>query len=49
MSRSGYTESDGDYDTLRVEGWRANVRRCLEGCAGQAFLWELYLALEAMC
>lgn len=51
MSRSGYTESDGDYDTadmLRMYGYQANVNRHIAGRAGQKFLWELYLALEAL-
>lgn len=51
MSRSGYVDSDGcddTYDFLRMCGWQANVRRCLGGRAGQKFLWELYLALEAL-
>lgn len=49
MSRSGYIESDGDdYNNLNIGGWQANVRRCLAGRAGQSFLWELYLALQAL-
>lgn len=50
MSRSGYVDYDGgdEHDHLRAAGWAANVRRCLAGKKGQAFLWELYLALEAL-
>lgn len=50
MSRSGYTEGDcsDTEDFLRMCGWNANVRRCIAGRAGQAFMWELYLALEAL-
>ncbi len=50
MSRSAYTEFDDcdEHDNLRVGGWQANVRRALGGKRGQAFLWELYQALEAM-
>lgn len=49
MSRSGYTEADCDpEEMLRVYGWQANVRRCIAGRKGQAFLWELYQALEAL-
>ena len=50
MSRSGYSEYDGGdaYDDLRAAGWAANVRRCMRGRAGQAFLWELYQSLEAL-
>lgn len=51
MSRSGYID-DGDCDStedfLRMCGWNANVRRCLGGRTGQAFMWELYQALEAL-
>lgn len=50
MSRSGYVEADDcdDHANLRIAGWQANVRRMMRGKAGQAFLWELYLALEAL-
>jgi hypothetical protein len=50
VSRSGYTDGDCDSaeDFLRMMGYNANVRRCLAGRAGQAFLWELYQALEAL-
>jgi hypothetical protein len=51
MGRSGYQDAD-DYDdadgALRIYGWRANVRRYILGRQGQAFLWELYQALEAL-
>lgn len=47
MSRAGYHEGDGDND-LAVYGWQANVRRCMAGRKGQAFLWEFYQALEAI-
>lgn len=51
MGRSGYIE-DGDCDStedfLRMCGWNANVRRCIAGRTGQAFMWELYHALEAL-
>lgn len=50
MSRSGYIDSDGgdEGDALRVYGWQANVKRCVNGRKGQAFMWELYLSLEAI-
>jgi hypothetical protein len=50
MSRSGYRDyDDGDAnDNLRQMGWAANVRRCIAGRVGQAFLWELYLSLGAL-
>lgn len=50
MSRSGYTDGDCDSqeDWLRMMGWQANVRRCMAGKNGQAFLWEFYLALESL-
>jgi hypothetical protein len=50
MSRAGYHEVDDcDHDEyLRQMGWQANVRRCIAGRKGQAFLWELYQALEAL-
>lgn len=50
MSRSGYIDGDGcdEFDALRSYGWRANVNRCINGRRGQAFMWELYLALEAL-
>jgi hypothetical protein len=47
MGRSGYQDADGDND-LAVYGWQANVRRCIAGRMGQAFMWELYQALEAL-
>lgn len=47
MSRSGYVDCDGEND-LAMYGWRANVRRCMAGRKGQAFMWQLYLALEAL-
>lgn len=50
MSRSGYQDCDGgdEFDNLRACGWQANVQRCISGRKGQAFMWELYLALEAL-
>jgi hypothetical protein len=51
MSRSGYTDDGDCYSTedfLRMCAWSGNVRRHLAGRAGQRFLWELYLALEAL-
>jgi hypothetical protein len=50
MSRSGYCDSDGgdEFDSLRCYGWQANVQRCIGGKQGQRFMWELYLALEAL-
>ena len=51
VSRSGYYD-DGDCDStedfLRMCAWTGNVRRHLGGRRGQAFLWELYQALEAL-
>lgn len=50
MGRAGYNEGDccdtGDF--LRMCGWNANVKRCIAGRAGQAFLWELYHSLYAL-
>lgn len=50
MSRSGYSDSDGydDFDHLRAAAYRGNIRRCIGGRKGQAFMWQLYLALEAL-
>lgn len=49
MSRSGYIDDCDDVDSmLRSYGWQANVRRCIAGRRGQALLWELYQALEAL-
>lgn len=50
MSRSGYSDGDCDSteDMLRMYAWQANVRRCIGGRKGQAFMWQLYLALEAL-
>lgn len=50
MSRSGYSDGDCDSteDFLRMCGWNANVRRCIGGRHGQAFMWELYQALESL-
>ena len=50
MSRAGYHEVDDcdPEDALRIAGWQANVRRCIAGRKGQALLWELYQALEAL-
>jgi hypothetical protein len=49
VSRSGYIDGDCDPEVmLSMYGWNANVRRCLAGRKGQAFLWELYQALEAL-
>lgn len=47
MSRAGYHEADGE-DDLAIYGYQANVRRCIAGRRGQAFMWELYQALEAI-
>jgi len=47
VGRAGYIEADGDND-LQIAGWRANVRRMMQGRQGQRFLWELYLSLEAL-
>lgn len=47
MSRSGYTDDDGD-DPLAHGRWRAAVRSSLQGKRGQALLKELADALDAM-
>ena len=47
MSRSGYTDDDGD-DPLAHGRWRAAVRSSLQGKRGQALLKELAEALDAM-
>ena len=47
MSRSGYTDDDGD-DPLAHGRWRAAVRSSLRGKRGQALLKELAEALDAM-
>lgn len=49
MGRSGYTDYDDCADAadmLRMYAWNANVRRHIAGRKGQAFMWELYQALE---
>lgn len=48
MGRSGYIEDGDSEDMLGIYGWQANVRRCIAGRKGQAVLWELYQALEAL-
>jgi hypothetical protein len=51
MGRSGYTDAGDCYDSadmLRMYAWNANVRRHIGGKKGQAFMWELYQALEAL-
>lgn len=46
MSRSGYSECDGDYwDLIR---WRGAVASALRGRRGQAFLREMLAALDAL-
>lgn len=47
MSRSGYTDDDGD-DPLAHGRWRAAVQSSLQGKRGQALLKELAEALDAM-
>lgn len=47
MSRSGYTDDDGD-DPLALGRWRQAVKRALEGKRGQALLRELAQSLDAM-
>jgi hypothetical protein len=48
MGRAGYVENDDWDSSIAALGWGPNVRRCLAGKRGQAFLWELYQALEAL-
>jgi hypothetical protein len=48
MGRAGYVENDDWDSSIAALGWQPNVRRCLAGKRGQAFLWELYQALEAL-
>jgi hypothetical protein len=48
MGRAGYVENDDWDSSIAALGWQPNVRRCLAGKLGQAFLWELYQALEAL-
>lgn len=47
MSRSGYTDDDGD-DPLAHGRWRQAVNCSLHGKRGQALLGELVQALDAM-
>lgn len=47
MSRSGYTDDDGD-DPLAHGRWRQAVKRSIEGKRGQAMLAELVQALDTM-
>lgn len=47
MSRSGYTDDDGD-DPLAMGRWRAAVRSAINGKRGQAALRETLAALDAM-
>ena len=47
MSRSGYTEDDGD-SYYPVWFWRQAVRRAIDGKRGQVFLREMIEALDAM-
>lgn len=47
MSRSGYTDDDGD-DPLALGRWRGRVASALRGKRGQAFLQELAASLDAM-
>lgn len=47
MSRSGYTDDDGD-DPLVFGRWRAQVKSAIRGKRGQSFLRELASAMDAM-
>lgn len=47
MSRSGYTDDDGD-DPLALGRWRGRVASALRGKRGQEFLRELAASLDAM-
>ena len=47
MSRSGYSEDDGD-DPLAHGRWRGAVMSTIRGAKGQAFLREALAALDAM-
>jgi len=46
MSRSGYTEDcDATWDHIR---WRGAVKRAISGKRGQAFLLEMFRAMESL-
>ena len=47
MSRSGYTDDDGD-DPLAMGRWRAAVRSAVNGKRGQSALHSLAAAMDAM-
>lgn len=48
MSRSGYSEDNGDFDELARGRWRGMVASSIRGKRGQAFLREMLGALDAM-
>lgn len=48
MSRSGYTDDNGDYKQWRLIMYRGAVKSAFRGARGQAFLKELRDALDAM-
>jgi hypothetical protein len=48
MSRSGYTEDDGDGDQWGWIRWRGAVASAIRGKRGQAFLREMLASMEAL-
>ncbi len=48
MSRSGYSDGDGDYDQWALIRWGGAVASALRGKRGQAFLTEMLAALDAL-
>ena len=48
MSRSGYTEDFGYDEPGRMNLYRGNVARAIQGKRGQAMLRELAVAMDAM-
>lgn len=48
MSRSGYTEDDGDEDQWATIRWRGAVASAMRGKRGQAFLSEVLTAMDAL-
>ena len=48
MSRSGYTDYDGDEDALAMGRWYGRMRSAMRGKRGQQFLRDLIAALDVM-
>lgn len=48
MARSGYTDDYDDNDTFDMIRWRGAVAKAIGGRRGQAFLLEMYRAMEGL-